>query len=365
MTRSPIQDGPTAIVEAHRNDEKSNLPAELANRPSAAALKVALQSASDYAAASKSEATKRAYRSDWADFHAWCESVHAAPLPCSPETLASYLAQLADRGKKVSTIRRRIAAISYAHRLKGLTTPGQAEPVRAVLAGIRRKIGVAVGRKAPATARTLAKMTRQRAPRAGEQTEAASCDLRSLRDRALLLLGFAAALRRSELVALDVGDLEFTERGVIIRVRRSKTDQDAAGAEIAVPNGSKLKPVAALSAWLDALARASGLVGGASALPKEAPVFRPIGKGGMRVAAARLTDRSVAEIVKKYAALGGFDAATFSGHSMRAGFITSALEHGADFFKVMDVSRHRDVDVMRGYDRRAKRFKDHAGKDFL
>jgi site-specific recombinase XerD len=316
------------------------VPAELAE---------ALKSASDYAAASKSEATRRAYRSDWQDFAAWCSGHGVAELPAAPAALASYIAQLADRGKKVSTIRRRIAAIAYAHRLKGFPVPTDAEPVKAVLSGIRRRIGVAVTRKAPATARALQKMTGAR-----RQKEAAACDLRTLRDRALLLLGFAAALRRSELVALDVADLEFLDRGLIVHIRKSKTDQDGAGAEIAVPNGTKLKPVAAVREWLAAAAIADG------------PVFRPIGKGKRgSVKPTRLTDKSVAEIVKRYAAAAGFDAATFSGHSMRAGFITSALENGADFFKVMDVSRHRDVDVMRAYDRRTKRFKDHAGKDFL
>lgn len=308
-----------------------------------------LKSASDYAAASKSEATKRAYGSDWQDFVGWCDRSGVAALPASPATLAGYLAQLADSGKKVSTIRRRVAAIAYAHRLKSLPSAHETEPVKAVLAGIRRRIGVAVERKAPATARTLRKMTGAR-----RQKEAAACDLRTLRDSALLLLGFAAALRRSELVALDVADLEFVEQGVIVHVRRSKTDQDAAGAEIAVPNGTKLKPVAALREWLAAAAIASG------------PVFRPIGKGkGGRVKPTRLTDKSVADIVKRYAAAAGFDASTFSGHSMRAGFVTTALEHDVDYFTVMDVSRHADVDVMRAYDRRAKMFKKHAGKDFL
>lgn len=317
-----------------------------------AGLAESLKSASDYAAASKADATRRAYKSDWQDFADWCSRNGLAALPASPASIATYIAQLADRGRKVSTIRRRLAAIAYAHRLKDCPGPTDAEPVKAVLSGIRRRVGVAVERKAPATARTLHKMTRVRQA-SDTAPEAAALDLRTLRDRALLLLGFAAALRRSELVALDVEDLEFLERGMVVHVRRSKTDQDAAGAEIAVPNGAKLKPVAAVRAWLAAAAITSG------------PVFRPIGKGGKRVASARLTDRSVADIVKRYARAAGLDAATFSGHSMRAGFITSALEHGADIFKTMDVSRHRDVEVMRGYDRRAKRFKDHAGKDFL
>lgn len=317
-----------------------SVPAELAE---------ALRSAGDYAAASKADATKRAYRTDWADFAGWCEGAGLCPIPASSATLAAYLAQLADRGKTVSTIRRRIAAIAYAHRLKGVDAPHETEAVRAVVAGIRRTLGIAVERKAPATAATLAQMmTGDR-----RQREAAAPDLRALRDRALLLLGFAAALRRSELVALDVADLEFERRGLIVHIRSSKTDQEGAGAVIGVPNGKKLKPVAAVRDWLSAAAIADG------------PVFRPIGKGARCATPARLTDRSVASIVKHYAAAAGFDPAIYSGHSMRAGFVTTALERGADFFSVMNVTRHRDVDTLRAYDRRAKLFKDHAGAEFL
>jgi site-specific recombinase XerD len=229
-----------------------------------------------------------------------------------------------------------------------------------VLSGIRRKIGVAVTRKAPATAQSLSRMLAPRRSRISKSliSESSSADqpapdFRALRDRALLLLGFAAALRRSELVALDVADLEFVERGVIVHVRVSKTDQEGAGAQIAIPNGKKLKPVAALRAWLDAAAIAEG------------PVFRPIGKGGRRILATRLSGNAVATIIKHYAAAAGFDAAIYSGHSMRAGFVTSALDRGADFFAVMNVTRHRDVDTLRGYDRRTRLFKNHAGKDFL
>jgi site-specific recombinase XerD len=336
-----------------------------------AELTEALQSATDYAAASKSDATRRAYRSDWIDFTAWCEGTGLAAMPCSQATLASYLAQLADRGKRVSTIRRRVAAIAYAHRLKGETSPHDSEAVRAVLAGIRRKVGVAVKRKAPATAQTVQKMTRRgrgenesRVSGSGsppdgasalglEGGKRASADLRLLRDRALLLLAFAAALRRSELVGLDVADLEFLEAGVIVHIRASKTDQERAGQQVPVPNGKKLKVVDALRAWL------------AAAAIDEGPVFRPIAKGGRRIIAARLTDRSVATIVKKYAAAIGLDAAAFSAHSMRAGFVTTALERGVDPLNVGRITRHRDLETLRVYDRRAKLFKDHAGKDFL
>jgi site-specific recombinase XerD len=168
-----------------------------------------------------------------------------------------------------------------------------------------------------------------------------------------LLIGFAGALRRSELVALDVSDLEESAEGFIIRIRRSKTDQEGIGDFVSVPYGSQLRPVRALKDWLDAASITEG------------PVFRPIRRGGKVVEPEQLTDRSVANIVKAHVAALGLDAAAFSGHSLRSGFVTSALQAGADVLRVMDVTRHRQVNTLRVYDRRAKAFKQHAGETFL
>jgi integrase len=168
---------------------------------------------------------------------------------------------------------------------------------------------------------------------------------------ALRLLGFATACRRSELVALDVEDLEAVEAGLHVTIRRSKTDQEGAGATIAVVNGSVACPVTALRAWLDAAGITTG------------PLFRSIRKGGK--VGARLTAQSVAHIVKFHAARVGLNPADFSGHSLRAGFLTSAAKRGASIFKMMDVSRHRSVETLRGYVRDAELFKDHAGAGLL
>jgi site-specific recombinase XerD len=319
----------------------SELPVKTGVAPTPAITDV-LTSARGYAAAEKADATRRAYRSDWADFTSWCERAGVVALPASPATLAGYVAALADTGKKYSTIRRRVAAITYAHRLKRETPPDTDESVKAVLRGIRRTIGVAVERKAPATARVIASMLK----RMGD-------DLRGKRDRALLLIGFAAALRRSELAGLDVADLEFADAGVIVHLRKSKTDQEGAGQFVAVPNGTRLRPVEALRAWLVAAAIAEGAV------------FRSINKGGSRIAAGRLTDRAIADVVKKRCAAAKLDPAIFSGHSLRAGFVTQALEDGADVLRVMAVTRHREVSTLQAYDRRAQAFKDHAGRKFL
>ena len=162
-------------------------------------------------------------------------------------------------------------------------------------------------------------------PRCTHGGDGAGC-LTGLRDRALLLLGFAGAFRRSELVALDVADIAETETGLLVTIRRSKTDQEGEGVTIAIARGDVACPVKALREWLDA----AGIEAG--------PIFRPINKAGT-VAAQRLTDRSVANIVKAYADRAGFDASTFSGHSLRSGFLTSAAANGASIFKMMDVSR--------------------------
>jgi site-specific recombinase XerD len=317
------------------------VPASSPSQP-APAITDELRSARDYAAAEKADATRTAYRSDLQDFVRFCDVRGLSPaLPASGAVLAAYVAALADAGRKYATIRRRVAAIAYAHRLKGLTPPDQAEAVKAVLRGIRRSIGTAVNRKAPATAKVVAAMLKKLPD-----------TLTGKRDRALLLIGFAAALRRSELVDLKVNDLEFTAAGVIIHLRKSKTDQEGKGQFVAVPNGQRLAPVAALREWLAAAAIADGFV------------FRSIGKGGRRVG-ARLSGRAVADIVKRCARDAGFDVAIFSGHSMRAGFVTTALERGADPLDVMRVTRHVEISTLADYDRRAKAFKNHAGKKFL
>jgi integrase len=167
-----------------------------------------------------------------------------------------------------------------------------------------------------------------------------------------LLLGFAGALRRSELVALNVADVAENETGLLVTIRGSKTDQERQGETIAIARGRMACPVQALRAWLDA----AGI--------KAGPIFRPIDKGGT-VRALRLTCRSVANIVKAAAERAGFDSASYSGHSLRSGFLTSAAGNGASIFKMMDVSRHKSVDTLRGYIREADLFKDHAGAGLL
>jgi len=313
--------------------ETANLPAEIA--PDLAA-------AVGYAKAEKSAATRRAYGTDFRLFQAWCDAKGVGALPASAETVAAYLAHGAGEGAKASTLGRRVAAIRYAHKLASLPTPTDSEKVKATLRGIRRTIGAAKVKKAPAVVDRLKAMVR-----------GCSDTLAGKRDRALILLGFGGAFRRSELVALDVEHVTESEEGLRVFIGCSKTDQEAEGVTIAVARGSgEACPVAAIRDWLDA----SGIESG--------PIFRPINKSGV-VGADRLTAQSVALVVKAHAERAGLDAKQFAGHSLRSGFLTSAAGKGASIFKMMDVSRHKSVDTLRGYVHDAELFKDHAGAGLL
>jgi site-specific recombinase XerD len=283
-------------------------------------------------------------------------------LPAVAETVAAFLSAEADRGMKASSIARRLAAIRYAHRLASVPSPTEAEVVRVVLRGIRRTIGTATSAKVPATNdRLLAMIATQKMESRktkwllesqGRDHDERGESLGTLRDRALLLLGFAGAFRRSELVALDVADIEVTSEGLRVSIRGGKTDQERTGTTIAIVRGSVACPVEALKAWLNTAAITEGAI------------FRRESKGG-KVLTNRLTAQSVALMVKAYAERAGLDPRSFSGHSLRSGFLTSAARRGASVFKMMDVSRHRSVDTLSGYVRDAELFRDHAGSGLL
>lgn len=300
-----------------------------------------LARAASYARAQKAPSTQKAYMSDFCIFGLWCQDRGLTLIPASPETVAAYLAFEADRGAKASTIARRLAAIRYMHAIGRHPNPTADERVKAVVRGIRRTHGTAPRRVLPATVDRLVAMV----PRPNG-------DITALRDRALLLLNFAGAFRRSELVALDVDDVEEVPEGLRVTVRHGKTDQEARGAVVGILRGEVACPVTAVRAWLEA----AGI--------EEGPLFRPIRRGG-HVQAARLTDRSVASIVKAHAERVGLDPALFSGHSLRAGFLTSAAKRGASVFKMMASSRHRSTDTLAGYVRDQELFNDHAGSGLL
>jgi integrase len=266
--------------------------------------------------------------------------LHAAePLPASDQTVAAYIAALADGGLKAATIARRLVTISQAHKAADLSSPTTSSLVRRTHAGIRRSIGTAQVVKAPAVITDLKRMlSKLPNTRVG------------LRDRALLLLGFAGAFRRSELVGLNVADLEFSSAGVVVTLRKSKTDQEQSGRRVAVPYGSSEKtcPVRSLQAWLET-ARITG----------DGPVFRSLDRF-QRVQKRRLSDRAVARVVKRRAAAVGLDPERYAGHSLRAGLATSAAAGGASERVIMAQTGHRSTDMVRRYIREGDRWKDNA-----
>jgi len=304
-----------------------------------------VEAARAYVAAARAPATRRAYASDWRLFLAWCEARELPPLPAPPETVAVFLSAEAQAGIRPSTIGRRLAAIGYAHAQAGFDPPQQragAIAIRNAVAGIRRTHGVTKVRKRAADGDMLRDMLR-------------ACEgdgIRAVRDRALLAIGMAAALRRSELVALALDDVVITPEGLRITVRHSKTDQEGAGTIIAVPEGRRIRPKALLLEWIARAGFAEG------------PVFRKLTPQG-RITARPMSDRGVALVVKARAAAAGYDPAHVSGHSLRAGFLTEAARQGATVFKMKEVSRHKSLEVLSDYVRNHELFRDHAGERFL
>ncbi len=290
-----------------------------------------LASARNYAAAAKSERTRRTYRSLWQGFVGWCETNALAALPALPSTVALYLTARADSGRKVATLDLDLAAISQAHKMAGYETPRSSAEVKAVVQGIRRVKGVAQTKKAPVLVTDLRRMV-ARLP----------TGILGARDRALLLVGFAGAFRRSELAYLEVGDVTFGGNGLEVILRRSKTDQEGEGQRVGVPYGSDAAtcPVRALRAWLD-----RGEI-------SEGQIFRNITRHG-KIGAA-LTPHSVARVVKRAAKASGLDPKNFAGHSLRSGLVTSAVRAGKNDRVIMKQTRHRSVAVMRGYVRDAE-----------
>lgn len=322
-------------------------PALAADAPAVpeAVVEAEVRAARDFADASRAASTRRAYAADWRRFQAWCAARGVAALPADPRAVATFLAAEAAAGVLPPTVNRRLAAIGHFHRQAGHPAPQRSEgaaPILEVMAGVRRSRATPP-RKAKAADGDVLRDLLRAIPGDG---------LRARRDRAMLAIGMAAALRRSELVALRVEDVERRPEGVMLRVWRSKTDQEGQGAAVAVPDGERLRPVAHLDAWLEA----AGIT--------EGPLFRTVTRAG-RVLDRAPCDREVARLVARAAAAAGYDPKGFAGHSLRAGFITAAARAGATVFRIQDVSRHRSLQVLAGYVREEQAFRDHAGEKFL
>lgn len=280
----------------------------------------------EYICAALAGASRRAYQADLAHFLQWGGSI-----PASPERIAEYLSAFGGK-LSASTLSRRVVAIGRAHTSQGCQNPCRSDLVRVVLRGIRRTHGTAQKRVRAAEASLVTDMVRDMVGISG------------LRDRALLLLGFAGAFRRSELVALTVGDLEFVDQGLIVHIRRSKTDQEGQGRKVAIPNARGTAcPVKALRQWLDT----AGI--------RTESVFRSISRTG-RISEAGLTAQSVALIIKRHARRIGAEPANFSGHSLRAGLATSAAKAGVMPYKIRAQTGHTSDAMLQRYIRDAELF---------
>ncbi|MDS4028174.1 MAG: tyrosine-type recombinase/integrase [Candidatus Contendobacter sp.] len=291
----------------------------------------------EYVHAATAPRTRQAYRDDLARFLAW-----GGRVPSSPEAVAAYLATHGE-SHAPATLGRWAVSLGRAHTSQGLADPCRDALVRATLRGIRRQRGTAPRQVTPLEREALLALL---APLGASPRDA--------RDRALLLLGFSAALRRSELVALTTADVAFGTRGLTVTIRRSKTDQEGVGRVIGIPWArGPVCPVRALQAWL---ATAAGLAAAAPATPT--PLFRPIDRHG-RLAPQALSGHAVAAIVKQRAAAAGLDPAEYSGHSLRAGFCTAAARHGAPTWRIQRISGHRTHASLERYIRAGQLFDDH------
>jgi integrase len=307
-----------------------------------------LEPARRFATAASSAATRRAYAREWSAFSAWCSSKHRVALPTLPATLAAYFAALAEgtatgRARKVAGIDLALAAIAAAHRAAGFDSPRDVAEVRAVRRGIRRELGTAQREAAPLLV-----------PELRRALAALPATLHGARDRALLLLGWAGAFRRSALVGLDVPDLLVDVEGLAVTIRRDKTDQEARGRVLAIPfsSSSEVCPVRSVRAWLDAAGVSEG------------PIFRAVDRHG-HVGAARLSDRAVALVVQRTVASIGLDATTFAGHSLRAGFATSAARAGKAERDIMRQTGHRSRAMLDRYVRAAQLWIDNPAAGLL
>jgi site-specific recombinase XerD len=304
-----------------------------------APLEQLVERARGYAVDARAPATRRAYLHDWDAFAAWCAELGLEPLPAAPATVAVYLSALADAGRRPTSIERALSGIAHAHRTRGLVWQRAHPAITEVMGGIKRRHGMEPAQKAPVQDDEL------------EQLLAAlnAGTLADLRDRALLTMGWWGAFRRSELVALTCEDITRCTDGLTVQLRRSKNDQEGHGQAKGVPYARepKLCAVRALDAWLAGASITTG------------PLFRSVDQAG-RVSDRALCDRSVADIVKRTAGRAGLDPARVAGHSLRAGFATTAAKAGRSLDAIMRQTLHRCPKVARRYVRLAEVFQGNA-----
>ncbi len=291
---------------------------------------------------SKALNTVRAYKSDFSDFGYFCAKNGFNTLPSEPKIISLYLTHLSTKGLKISTIKRRLVSISMIHRLKGHYLDTKHPSIIENIMGIKRRKGSIQKGKKPLLINNL-KIIINVLDKLNIE------EIKKYRDRSIILIGFSGGFRRNEIVSLDYEDLDFVTEGLKINLKRSKTDQFGEGTIKALPyfNNSEFCPVISLMKWI----KISNINRG--------PLFRRFNKGS-KLSETRLTDQTVALLIKKYLKLAGIESRNYSGHSLRSGFATSAAESGAEERSIMSMTGHKSPEMVRRYIREANLFKNNA-----
>ncbi len=291
---------------------------------------------------SKANNTIRAYKSDFKDFGLFCSKNGFKSLPSEPKIISLYLTYLSTKDAKMSTMKRRLVSIGVIHKLKGHYLDTKHPSIIENIMGIKRRKGSIQKGKKPILISHLKKLINVIDEQKNE-------DIKKLRDRSIILIGFSGGFRRNEIVSLDYDDLDFVEEGLKIEIRNSKTDQFGEGSVKALPyfDNTQYCPVVSLKKWLELSEITSG------------SVFRRFLKGS-KLSENRLTDQTVALLIKEYLQIAGIDSKNYSGHSLRSGFATAAAESGAEERNIMAMTGHKSTEMVRRYIKEANLFKNNA-----
>ena len=288
---------------------------------------------------SKAKNTIRAYKSDFNDFSLFCVQNGFKSLPSEPKIISLYLTHLSTKDIKMSTLKRRLVSIGVIHKLKGYYLDTKHPSIIENVMGIKRRKGSIQKGKKPLLINNLKLLI-------NVIDQDKDNDIRKLRDKTIILIGFSGGFRRNEIVSLDFDDLDFVAEGLKINLKRSKTDQFGEGLVKGLPyfNNSQYCPVLTLKKWIEVSNINSG------------PLFRRFSKGS-KLTNNRLTDQTVALLIKKYLKLAGIESKNYSGHSLRSGFATSAAESGVEERNIMAMTGHKSPEMVRRYIKEANIFK--------
>tara|TARA_X000000950_G_C13786176_1_gene607346 strand:- start:202 stop:1158 length:957 start_codon:yes stop_codon:yes gene_type:complete len=291
---------------------------------------------------SKANNTIRAYKSDFNDFGLFCSNHGFKSLPSEPKIISLYLTSLSSKNIKMSTLKRRLVSIGVIHRLKGHYIDTKHPSIIENIMGIKRTKGVIQKGKKPLLINTLKQVI-------NVIDDQKHDEIKILRDKTIILIGFAGGFRRNEIVSLDFEDLDFVNEGIKINLKKSKTDQFGEGFTKALPyfDNSKYCPVISIEKWI----KKSNITTG--------PLFRRFTKGS-NLSVNRLSDQTIALLVKTYLDLAGINSKDYSGHSLRSGFATSAAESGAEERSIMAMTGHKSTEMVRRYIKEANLFKNNA-----